>query len=654
MTLLRFKLSLLLVTIGLLANSVLAQESDNIAYRYKTVLKMKDDTSKVVAMVDLAQELAISDKPRANRLHEASIKLARKLRDDIQLTSALVAYGIANLNQGKVDTAAIILKEAYRLSLKTKDELDQANILVNLGNTFYFREMMDSATASIIKGIQLYEKTGNKKRAATATVNLSGVYNKQKLFSLAERSAQKALSISLQLNDIITIGRAYGNLANSYYHRNLDSTIKYYKLGVPYLKMAGSMPHVQMAYNNLSNIYTGKKNYPLAKLYADSNLTLALQIGSPLILTNAYNRLGAVATNLGELSEADKHLKKALEYAKQEGGFLSMVEVYKNLSYLRTEQHRWEEAYDYRILVDEFKDSLNNESNNEQIIEMEEKYQAEKTQAQIARLEKEKRVQKLEIKQRNTLLMGSLGVIILAIFIGFLIYRNSKQKQEIQSAEIVNLKKEKQLEALSGIIKGEENERNRMAQDLHDGLGSLLSGVKLSLTSMKGGAFLSEGNTELFGHSLSQLDGAIQEMRRVAHNLMPSVLMESGLVPALRNFSESLNESGQIHIHFEPINLSQRLGKEQEIVTYRMVQEAVNNAIKHAEATQIIIQIRRVENQVELEVEDNGKGFNLSKISKTKPGGLVNLQHRAEYLNGTLEIRSKAGSGTTVVVSFPV
>jgi len=198
-----------------------------------------------------------------------------------------------------------------------------------------------------------------------------------------------------------------------------------------------------------------------------------------------------------------------------------------------------------------------------------------------------------------------------------------------------------------------EDERNRVAKDLHDGLGGLLSGVKLSLQSITGNVIISDQHAVALKRILSQLDNAISEMRRVAHSMMPESLMRFGLVQAIEDFCYDLNESKIVQLKLYHHGLEQRLDSSAEITLFRIIQELVNNAIKHAEATNVMIHLVRIENQLTLTVEDNGTGFDINSIKKNKGMGLSNIQSRINFLKGNLEIDSQPDIGTSFYITIP-
>ncbi len=198
-----------------------------------------------------------------------------------------------------------------------------------------------------------------------------------------------------------------------------------------------------------------------------------------------------------------------------------------------------------------------------------------------------------------------------------------------------------------------ETERSRVARDLHDGLGGLLSGIKLTLNSITGTIVVPDKNTDIFYRATTQLDNAIKEMRRVAHSLMPEALLKFGLSEAIQDFCDSINESGMVKMRFTKIGADKTLEKPTELVLYRIVQELGNNAIKHASAKNIFIQLNTHEKGITITVEDDGKGFDTTLITKSDATGLQNVQSRIDYLKGCWEIQSASGNGTSINIEIP-
>ena len=223
-----------------------------------------------------------------------------------------------------------------------------------------------------------------------------------------------------------------------------------------------------------------------------------------------------------------------------------------------------------------------------------------------------------------------------------------RQRQQLHEQQLLQLENEKKLLAAQSMMKGQEEERSRLARDLHDGVGGLLSGVRLSMSTMKGNIFLPEESARSFEKVVAQLDQSITELRRVSHNMMPEALIKYGLKEALENYCENLDASGNVRVQLQTYGLEQRMEQSTEIVIYRIVQELLNNVLKHAEANTVLVQLVREADRFNLTVEDDGKGFDSSVA--TKGSGLANVKARIDYLNGSMDVQSTPGEGTSVHV----
>jgi signal transduction histidine kinase len=270
-------------------------------------------------------------------------------------------------------------------------------------------------------------------------------------------------------------------------------------------------------------------------------------------------------------------------------------------------------------------------------------------------LTKNTQLQKAELHRKRTLstslliMCGLLGTLAGAIYLNFK-RKNQllKQSEQLKTQQVREMQKQQQLLAMQSVLKGQEEERSRLAKDLHDGVGGLLSGVKLSLSTMKGNVILSEKNAQMLNNVVVQLDQSMNELRRVSHNMMPESLIKFGLVESLLIYCDSLNETGLIKVQLQTYGMEERMEQNTEIVLYRIIQELLNNVVKHAEAKNVLVQLVRKNNRFNLTVEDDGKGFDLNGIAKNGGAGLNNIRARAEYLGATVDIQSAPAEGTSV------
>jgi signal transduction histidine kinase len=285
---------------------------------------------------------------------------------------------------------------------------------------------------------------------------------------------------------------------------------------------------------------------------------------------------------------------------------------------------------------------------NKFVSQIEKKYESEKKDKQI--ILQESKLQKSTFL--NYTLVGSAAILLI---ISLLTYRNYKQKQKLQQQRISELETHQQLTATEAVLKGEEQERTRLAKDLHDGLGGMLSGIKYSLNTMKGNLIMTPDNVQAFERSMDMLDSSIKEMRRVAHNMMPESLVKFGLDTALKDFCNEINNSGALAISYQSIGVANATIEPTTAITvYRIVQELINNTMKHAAAKTAIVQVTKSDTHLSVTVEDDGNGFNTTILKQAKGIGWSNIQNRVEFLKGTVDVQSEKGKGTSVHIEMNI
>lgn len=246
-----------------------------------------------------------------------------------------------------------------------------------------------------------------------------------------------------------------------------------------------------------------------------------------------------------------------------------------------------------------------------------------------------------------------ISIIMIVILLLFLLRQRTKRMQEKDNLYKLAIEKEKQgakISALKSLLEGQERERERLARDLHDGLGGLLSATKLQLLD-----FLDKKNetqNEELKNISDHIDFAINKLRKVSHNLMPDLLLKYGLETALSEFANRMkNNNLDIHVNF--LSYSKTLDKDKQLFVYRIIQELVNNAIKHAEAKHIIIQFVEETNLYQITVEDDGKGFEANNLEFENSAGFINIKSRIQFLKGTFEVHSQKNLGTSFEFNFP-
>jgi two-component system, NarL family, sensor kinase len=304
------------------------------------------------------------------------------------------------------------------------------------------------------------------------------------------------------------------------------------------------------------------------------------------------------------------------------------------------------------------KDSLQKKDVALSVAELEKKYTTVENEKMIAQLEYEN--DKSQLNARNNrliiLFLSFVALLLLGLAIlGFLLNKKSKklsaQKELSYQQQLNEIKHHQQLDVTKALLQGEERERKRLAGDLHDGLGGMLAGVKINLSRIL------KGNSQLIladdlPKVINQLDNSVNELRRIAKNMMPETLMNSGLEVALKDLCESLL-SDKTKLDFQALHIQTDIPQEIQVTIYRIVQELLANAIRHADARNILVQCSQNQKRFYITVEDNGQGFDKDIVGENGIG-LMNVKNRVNFLEGQFEIHSSIGDGTTINIEFDV
>lgn len=329
---------------------------------------------------------------------------------------------------------------------------------------------------------------------------------------------------------------------------------------------------------------------------------------------------------------AKKQLESILGNKKYDGLRKNRLAFLIELSDIEKEMGNYERAYE---LMDQHRllnDTVTAENARSQIASMEARYRTSEQEKEILTLQNKRRIESM-------FLWSSVVFIVLLSCIFFYALKQRKRRNQQQ---VYSLEQQREIEVSKALMEGEEQERLRLARDLHDGLGGMITGIKMKLDAK------ARATNDLdLTKTVEQLDTTLTELRRTARNLIPENLMKYGLEEALKDFCQSLN-SDEIQITFYCNDLSPITDKNTQLILYHIMLELVNNAIRHAEATTILLQCTLEDDLLLIDVEDNGKGFDVQTTKRHM--GLNNIEMRVAYLEGRMNIDSQPGKGTTITI----
>jgi hypothetical protein len=515
--------------------------------------------------------------------------------------------------------------------------------------------------------------------------------------SLALASYRKAIEISSELNDTILIVESYKkilkqlsqnrntiNLATSYlekfkkilYDNNEKATYIYYKfLTLASINRTAYIQELKKGLkiaNKTDNDFLQAKYYQLIGLFygyfkkeTDSSISYtnkAKNIFEKKPYQFYKNELLGIYGNIGQDLEDKGLLKKATFFYHKANKikvptyrFVVKVKLNEILAENSKKRNLIDSAYYYLKISNLYKDTLNEYNKARSIIDLDKKYQTAEKEKQIL-ISEQKR------KQNSNFLIGSLLFIILGGTIAIVTVKSSKRKRklaeqqnELEYQKNLTLLKEQELTSINAMVHGQEKERKRIAEDLHDNLGSVLATLKLHFENLKINREKKKiDQNQLFDKTESLIDEAYLKVRRIAHAKNAGVIANQGLLIAIKMMAEKISSADKIQIEVIDFGLNKRLENNLEISVFRIVQELITNTIKHAEAQNTTINISQFENILNIIIEDDGKGFDINKIDLKDGMGIQSIKTRIQHLKGTFEVDSTLNKGTSIIINIPV
>ncbi len=619
-----------------------------------------DASDKFNILRDLGYLHEFSDSAQALKYYRKAFQLASDANNSEWKSAACLDQGSVYYNFSNYRRALFYYHQSAHHAILGKHEIRRAKAFTNLANTHFLIYDYDSALYYGLKSYEIYQSQGDSALALTTISNLTSYYDDAKLYREGMVWVEKGLELAEKINDPVSKGRlCLGGAQNAIAFGDKKRMLEYLELAAQTALQIESNYFKSSTYQGLSGIYNDQGNYQMGDQFADSALKYLVAEEGGLYAASIFLTKGRALEGKGNIDLAFDFFKKSESLASEIDDYSTLAQVYLSLSECSKIKGDFKNALLYHESYAAYRDSV--ESIDQKVLsaKMDAAYQKEQRINEINSLKASEEILKLQAENRFYWIIF-LGLLLLLALTLFFVWRYNarknlaitKQQIQINEARIRELEQQAQMVAMDAIIRGEQNERSRVAQDLHDGVGSLLSGVKLSLSAMKGNMVISEEMATAFERSIIQLDAAIAEMRRVAYNMMPEALVKYGLVDATKNFCDDINNSNQIKVVFESLHFDVELEKSKEVIAFRITQELVNNAIKHSNGSQVIVQLSASNEWVTLIVEDNGKGFDLS--SKDGKGmGLESLNNRVQYLKGRMDVRSEEGKGVSILIEFP-
>lgn len=575
-----------------------------------------------------------------------SLHIADSIGTDIDKSRANAILGRVLSLKGSYDLSMKYFREGLQLATSANDDSLIAVAHIGMGNSYWQLGKHALALENHFKGLQIREQLGDQRGINISKANIGMVYQSQGKLPLAEKYVQEALAGSATSEASVRISMMH-TLANIYgMQGKIDEAMKIDEQGIELAEKTSNQFAKSLFYDNMGNcyLYGNPPDYAKAIEYFNKTLLIDSVFANKKQMSDSYVNLGSVFLAQKKYNESIPYLLRSIKLAEESGYIQGKLKALQSLS--TAYQQSGDATAAYKTLQQSIrtKDSLVNVTSEAKMAELQTVYETEKKQQQI-------NLQQAEISKKNFIITSVVLLIILLALLGFSAYRRFRlqEKARLQAA----LLNQQEL-ATKAVIKAEEDERQRIARDLHDGIGQMMSAAKMNLSAFESELKLAdEEKRGEFGKIISLVDESCRELRSVSHNMMPNALLRNSLASAIRDFIDKI-EGRNLKIHLFTEGLDERLDSNVEIVLYRVIQECVNNVIRHANATTLDISLIRDKDGISATIEDNGKGFDATDVANFKGIGMRNIISRVEYLKGVVEFDSAPGRGTAVGITVPL
>ncbi|SEW20535.1 Histidine kinase-, DNA gyrase B-, and HSP90-like ATPase [Chitinophaga sp. YR573] len=624
-----------------------------------------DDRKHVDSLIKIAALKRDSSSQGAEKIYYQAIGLAQKINYNHGVTRALLGLGTCYNNSSQKDKALACGRMALQYCTNDiKGHEQRVLTYIMLSHTYYYKGKYDSsawyryAALGELESNRLLDPKMQMKVYCSILdfwLNIHDDIRNDLHIQQVMQHVNVLVNKAKDRKDTASLMFLYFYKAGYYNNIQQNDSARYYcqtslKMG-NLNNMANSMKAGLLI--NIALTYIDDKNPEKALLsiqkakdlftrgndyYVRQQLFTDLVSGEAYTMQHKYDK--AIAVIIPALNDAnERHLAHIL-----------VTRSYRILADCYDATGQYKKASLNRKIYSELRDTMMKVEKLELVYNLEMKYRIADKNKELA--EKQLAITRNEnrIKTKNFLIIGISAGLLLISLVSILLYRNDLHKQKLQQEKIRNLRQEMQIGSLQSMIEGEEKERSRIARDLHDGMGGTLGTIRTRLSAIYR-RHTSANVSNDFIEVLQLLEEASSELRKTAHNLMPEILLQEGLAKATALFCERVRKGHTLEINFETWGTAPSLHADFELAVYRIIQELVNNILKHAAAHTAIVQIVYHEKQLCVTVEDDGNGM-LLHHGAYDGMGLKTIRERMNSLNGELHIESTPGQGTSIHIEF--
>ena len=576
-----------------------------------------------------------------------------------------------------------------RRALRNASDSVQGEALNLLGRSFFYQNLPDSALGYFNRSLEAFQKGVLLDKAASVQISLGAVQLRQGHYQKALTAFFGGLEYFETTEDSLQLGKCYNNIASAYGELGeSEKAISYGEKALDIFEQTGTTAYALVTLPNLAGSYarlgdttaarrslhkakrlavTRKDSFSLARIYNNlGNLYLETapdSAGHYLRRSLAIKRatqmddgIGTLYNNLGYLSLQRNEPGQALEFFEQalrDSRGTNLWTIHANRSEAYQQAGRFREALDALRKGMAVKDSLMDAEHRKSLAEISSRYESEKVAREMLVLQNELLQADLRRRRNRNLLYLALGVLLFSgVLVAFYLKNTNKkriiaeQQQELDRQRVESLLSDLETVGFESMMEGQEKERQRIAEELHDSLGANLAALKLFIEDIR------KSEPDLHKKLKQVLDQSYEGLRAIAYGKNTYAMIEKGLLPAVNMIAEQLKSTQKIDVQVTNIDLHQKIQNFKEVQLFRIIQELLTNTIKHADARNVSIQFAADDGALSVVYEDDGRGFDPEQVT---PGqGLVNIRNRVAKVGGTMVLESRPGDGINVIIKVPL
>ncbi|NVN16810.1 tetratricopeptide repeat protein [Muricauda sp. HICW] len=634
---------------GLLSlHTVEAQDIQQAINALKDTLEVKEGEDRILVLKDIAMKFRSIDMDSARYYTKLAFNEAEALDDDYYRARIWIVYGILSWDEGRPKEALSFHLKAKPILENSKDYFVLGSLYTNLANTYEALSEFDKAVDFQFKALESFTEGKDTLWIAGSYLNLGNRYKLIQEPGLTMEYYLKALDLYERIGNNYFMAMCYNSLAVAYLeNKQYNKAIEYAKKSYDTNKDVGAILELAYPLTNLALASWALGKYDEAELYYIEAIALQEKKGERLALISLKNDLANIYLNQGKMNRAEKLALTTYREADSIDYLPGIDALSKTLSLIYEEKPDFKKAYVYHQKHKAARDSLYFTEKAKEMFNLKEKYESEQKENEILRQKNELVEGELALKNRNNMLMGSGALLAILLIVGFVIFREQKVKAK-------NFARETALEKAMAEARAQENlkeQRLRIARDLHDNIGSQLTYLTSITDSAKRGidkgeVFLMEKLTQMKQFSLV----TISELRDTIWAMNKDEISLEDIKERTQQLAATVHEAtdDKVRMKVEGRPDHKVLNAFVGMNLFRIIQESVNNAVKHSGSEQIQVRFTDIDKKVQIEIEDFGQGFDT--LQSSNGNGLQIMKNRAEKAGIDFKQESIIGKSTKVTL----